>query len=671
MREDLLAIREEDVIALTNRGTLKRVQRELEKGGVEVEFVEADGELRAQWSDGILCVFGPGESLTSARCSCGSRAEVCRHLLRTLFAYQRERRSEPVELREWDPGAWPDREEFFPTRDERRARRIWNRGLVMELSRGSRPEARFHRLGHLVRFVVPDEPAAGVCDCTEESPCIHILLASQGFQKLPTGVDRGIVAVGRGEEPPDGELLERASRALGTLVEEGFSGAGSSTWSRLEGVAGELDEAGLRWMAQIVEELLVLREAYRVRSARFSAGDVLDLIGEFSLRVEVGRGDLPEGLSRYFVVGHKERGESTFGPATVLGLGSEVRMQGDAAELVALAQDTQTGRVVGISRIFEPDSSDDLPGFDELGGRRRGAIPAIRELGESRVVIEKARVTSSLRLRTGRRPVGMYGESDRWEEVRPPVRVEDLGELERRLASLPPSSLRPRRIDSGFFVCPVGEIETPRFCARTQAVRATLSDSAGSVELFHPFLHRNAGGTEALLEALRGARVLFVAGRVRPGRAGWCIEPSGVLVEEDGERRVIQPWLDSAPESAPASTLAAPSTARSEADGEQERLQRLLSEVREVLLDVTLLGREEGLRRRDSEMETAARRCGITGLQAHCGALQGLRRAMRQEASRSEFYNAFFRIARLARWCLDLSTSPEAVESDHARTRRV
>lgn len=660
MRRDLLAITEEDVVTLTNRGTLKRVQRELEKGGVEVEFTETEGALRGEWSDGIICLFGPDENLTAAQCSCGSQADICRHLLRTLFAYQAlsEGGEDSGEVESWDPGQWSEeaRAACFPDGDERRGRRIWNRGLVMELSRGGRPEARFHRLGHLVRFVIPGDPAGGVCDCTEEAPCIHVLLASWGFQKLPEADERGIVAVGRGEEEPDPELLNRAELVLGNLVEEGIAGAGASSWSRLKGVVEELDDAGLRWLAQILEELLVQREAYRKRSARFSPREVLELVGEFSLRVEVSRSDDGGGLPRFFVVGHKQRGESTFGPATVMGLGSEVRMQGEAAELLAFAQDTGTGRIVAISRIFEPDGGG-LPSFHELGSRQWGAIPSIHELGGSRTVIEKARVTSSLRLRLGRTPVGIYEPSLRWEEIRPPIRVESNAELLARLEKLPPSSLRPRQIGGGFFVCPVEEIQNPRYCIRTQAVRATLKDDSAEVELFHPYLRRNASGTEALLAALQSSKVLFVAGHVRPGPAGWSIEPTAVLLEEDDGRRVLQPWLDERPQTSEDNELVREETVRDETgdDGSDFRgLQTVLEEYRKIVADVALLGREEGRLRCAVEIDEAAARCSKAGLRAHHAALKALRQGFRPDASPAEFREGFFMSARLARWCLDL-----------------
>jgi hypothetical protein len=49
-----------------------------------------------------------------------------------------------------------------------------------------------------------------------------------------------------------------------------------------------------------------------------------------------------------------------------------------------------------------------------------------------------------------------------------------------------------------------------------------------------------------LLTALARERVVFVAGRVRQSANGLLVEPFGVVVERDGVRRMIQPWIEAA-----------------------------------------------------------------------------------------------------------------------------
>ena len=72
-RADLLALSPDDLTALTNRGTVKRAQREVEAGEVSGDVAEApDGTVTAKWSDGVTCVLPAGAVLGEGRCSCSA-----------------------------------------------------------------------------------------------------------------------------------------------------------------------------------------------------------------------------------------------------------------------------------------------------------------------------------------------------------------------------------------------------------------------------------------------------------------------------------------------------------------------------------------------------------------------------------------------------------------------
>src|ERR1044072_310498 len=95
-RDDLLHIAPDDLAALTNRGTVKRAQRELENKGVAGELSEAaDGTVTAKWSDGVTCTLPGGKTISDARCTCPA-TELCRHVVRTVLAYQRRNAAKPT-----------------------------------------------------------------------------------------------------------------------------------------------------------------------------------------------------------------------------------------------------------------------------------------------------------------------------------------------------------------------------------------------------------------------------------------------------------------------------------------------------------------------------------------------------------------------------------------------
>ena len=57
-RDDLLSLSIDDLASMTNRGTVKRAEKELAAGQLEFDIKEgSDGHLLVNWSDGIECEF--------------------------------------------------------------------------------------------------------------------------------------------------------------------------------------------------------------------------------------------------------------------------------------------------------------------------------------------------------------------------------------------------------------------------------------------------------------------------------------------------------------------------------------------------------------------------------------------------------------------------------------
>ena len=88
-RRDILSLTLDDLATLTNRGTVKRAERELDAGEVTAEIRETDdGTLLVSWSDGILCRIPAKGTLKNAVCSSGATG-ISRHVVRSVLAYQR------------------------------------------------------------------------------------------------------------------------------------------------------------------------------------------------------------------------------------------------------------------------------------------------------------------------------------------------------------------------------------------------------------------------------------------------------------------------------------------------------------------------------------------------------------------------------------------------------
>src|SRR5262249_24246778 len=88
-RADLLALSPDDLVTLTNRGTVRRGQREIDENLCTGQIHETpEGDVTVRWSDGVECRLPAGVALRNARCSCDATT-LCRHLVLSVLASQR------------------------------------------------------------------------------------------------------------------------------------------------------------------------------------------------------------------------------------------------------------------------------------------------------------------------------------------------------------------------------------------------------------------------------------------------------------------------------------------------------------------------------------------------------------------------------------------------------
>lgn len=141
-----------------------------------------------------------------------------------------------------------------------------------------------------------------------------------------------------------------------------------------------------------------------------------------------------------------------------------------------------------------------------------------------------------------------------WESLRAPVLVEDFSEIYTRLSTLPPTSLRPRRLTENFYICALANstegfvgVEAVEFSSVEQSVKAILRDFKGNqITLIHPYTHRNRAGTEALLSSLHSNSLAlrFVAGQVSLSGTGLVLVPISLVFQQGETRTVLQPWIE-------------------------------------------------------------------------------------------------------------------------------
>lgn len=554
-RPDLIALTPDDLAALANRGLVKRAQRELEAGALAAQWVEGDdGTIAATWSDGVTCTLPGGKTLKEARCDCAA-LDLCRHLLRTVLAWQ-ARQSESGETeaaapQPWNPGRIPNEliEAQVPKATRERARLVRAQGMLAEVYCAVKPSARFHCPGHSVRFPVPGDLRYSQCSCAEPAPCLHAVLAVEAFRLLPAEKISGIVSEGALDAPVVREPLDEGAACLRELFHEGLASLPSAWRDRVRRTAKACADTFLPWPAQILEELADDYDRYAARDAGFSPDAMLARCGEFLLRADAiiaGCAPVPQA----FIRGLKADRDSELGAARFIGLGASV-IEGRANTAVHVyLQELDNGHTVTVTREFNEPEAASRKLFHQLAQTVAVKDASLASLAAGQLVTQGGRRTAAGRLVIGRARAVVNPQNFAWEQLKAPLLAESFDEISARLDLLPPACFGPRRTGADFHVCPIHTIEGARFEPRTNAITATLADTAGGrAQLWHPWSLRGKIGAEALLAALQGGeRPLFVAGHVHRTSAGLAIHPAAVVFAGEGNaRRVVLPWIQAVP----------------------------------------------------------------------------------------------------------------------------
>jgi hypothetical protein len=580
-RPDLLALTPDDLAVLTNRGIVKRAQKDLDESVASAEWSEGPaGNLAVRWSDGFACDLPAGRPLAEARCTCPT-GFLCRHLVRTVLAYQRRtgdlapgpppRTTEagwvapstdqppaaaPTAHGPWDPGTISDEAlaAHYNRGEMRKARLTLDEGVLVELVRGRKPTALFHREACTLRFLVPGDPRYTHCDCADQPPCRHVPLAVWAFQRLPADREAGVVSTQTTRTPPPTDLLDAVESAVRELAEHGAAGTIAAWRDRVVRLEARCRSAELVWPAEVLGEVAEECRRYAERDARFAPEQLARLVGELLARCDAIRADtgaLPLPLVR----GSSNDRVQELENIGYTGLGCGARFVRGGVRISTYLQEIESGNVAVFEREF-PQPADKPPRpLAELAQSRvaHRVTHTFAALAISRARCAKVRRQASHRLevvnvQSGLQPLTVSPQDFRWETLRPPVLAEEFAEARARLGALPPACLRPRRVGEDFHVLAVTAAEPPAFDPVTQTVRSVLRDAAGDVAfLEHPYTTAGRQGAEALMARLSadGASLRFVSGEVRGTARGLVVHPVCLVFQGPSGRTALQPWVES------------------------------------------------------------------------------------------------------------------------------
>ena len=550
MRNDLLALGDDDLAGMTNLGTVRRARREVEDGQVSLQLSEtADGTVTTSWSDGPVCTIQGGATLAGGRCTCPAVGTICRHLLRTVIAYQRGNQAS-APSGPWDPGTITDAalELALGRPVLEAARRGLDEGLVAEVVRSRKPVVRFIGSDLAVRFLVPHDLRYVAADMEGVERDRLAAMAVLAFRQLAPGRMAGVVVSGgQSADPAQAVQAGYAVAWADQVLLLGAAGVPSAVLDHGRGLEEGLRRHGLFAIAELVAAIGSDLAQYRAQDALFAPERLAEGLGELHIRCDVIARpvqDLPLPLVRGIAPGRLgERDAGRF-----IGLGCAGRVLRRSLVLTSLVQDMDTGSLAAVVREHADPAEGDPRAAHLLAGQAFAAGVSLHAIAHGTLQSPSCRREAGGRLVLGRGRHAVTPQGFAWERLRDPVLVEDFAELRARLSALPPPCLRARSLCGDVHVLRVHEAGPAAFDPVTQTWRWRIQDAEGGVcDVEQTYQLRIAPGCAALAAALQGGRrQLFVAAEIRL-RAGQLVGvPLSVVFEDPAGRVAIMPWCDDA-----------------------------------------------------------------------------------------------------------------------------
>ena len=592
-RPDLLALNEDALVALANRGLVKRAAKET---AVAVE-IDGDGTVRGQFPDGASVVLPVGIGLAAANCSCGA-AGMCRHRIALVLAYQKESAA-PTDFRPWSPASLSDEllAAEFGERVLAAARKSYRAGFPVRLRRPTveDPIASAELPLCTVRFLVPGELGYVHTDVAAAKRDEFVVLAVWAFREAD---ERGSLEFEAGGSSDDGVDFGAALELVDQLLVDGAVNASPVQEAALRRAQRELTDRNLHWPAAAMAELVDQLGAYRSRTAEYDPARFAALITELHAR---HRATGP----RSQVLGTDERAETPLSRVRLTALGGRIRDEQSAE--VYLAGPTAVFVLRHRWEKADASVSHQVNGAAATAvAKRRVAGTTLGRLAVANVVSESAvrsasrvvRLAASRVSKTSITPIG-----DAWSELPDSILSGDFARLDRELAALPPSFVRARVEAELVRVLAVAEVQAVGYDPGSQRLDAVIADAAGATATVSAQYNRFCpAAVDVLAKALAdGPRM--IAGSVRRVRGGVVIDPcavftaDGVVVPDlaDGEPTVLadRAWAELDPVSAAiASALEVSAEAahrglRHVTDGVRTRLDQAAAGLRRVGLPRT------------------------------------------------------------------------------------
>ncbi len=586
-RPDLLALTDEVLADLTNKGTLRRARKELAKASFTVSQAE-DGTLTISADDDTSCVLFANRPFSEWTCTCLA-ATNCRHIVRAVLHYQSshddgaaetspqsasepdhspsefptEPQAETQSAAEANPGVLaPESSErtFDPASLSRevlatrlspaalrRADEIAAAGLLAHIGqvRGVTVVRIHHPTPVSVRFLLGADLNYVRCTCRDPDPCVHVAVAARAAEGRPFG-ETGLRATPGDRWQPDSKIIGSVRQAALELIRVGAEAGHRQlrgVWHRL---VARARQAQLHHVADLLEELLDELARYESRSQQFTPSRLTDLTAELLARCACLVNPDPDRIPDRLVAGSPAE-DTRVAKARLIGMGTQFTEVDDDCRLVAYLVDARSGAPMRVTKRVTDDQF--RPSWRLAGGLVSGI--SIASWGGGQVMSLGGRMFGHGDFaHTNRSAVGLPAGAI--DQLDAPFRVETIAELATQQTRLP-AVLDDRSAGTDLAACRVTGISDLHLDPGLVSLVATLLDGDGvSFQLALPISPRREASAQATWVRLRSwlerfPEVAYVAGRWRWAAQRAVVDP--LLLVGDGvpfQPHIAQPAANTA-----------------------------------------------------------------------------------------------------------------------------
>ncbi|AXR64622.1 hypothetical protein [Leptospira mayottensis] len=578
MRQDILSLSLQELEILTSKGTVNRALKDIESG-IKGEWKETeDGNIEVVWEDSVVCVLPGSVLIQEADCTCLSTG-VCRHIIRTVVAYQK-RIADYKPGVAWNPGNVTDESlrSFVSASSFAKAKSIFDSGVVVELDRTDSPFAKIHGIG-TVHFPVPNDIRYARADCKGALADQAIAIAVFAFRI--TYEEKKLVSTNIQETDISSQITNRADEIFKEIILFGLQGVGEYFKDRLSWLERSCIEEGLVWPADILSELQEEYSKYVSHDSLFDPDQVVYLLGEWFVRTDALKSNQRE-VPSLAISGDTKVYSSELLSRSLAGLGSEIQVLKKGLVVRSYFADSKSKEVLLYERFLENSSEKVIGNISIMKG------VSLLDFGKSSIISSSIKKTAAGRLQFSSKAI-LNPQTFYFDSLSAKIVSDDFHKTIRIISEKPPRSLGPRWAAENFYVFKIEQFENFYFDTVLQRFHLEVIDKNGSVaDVYLPYFGKAADGLENLKHALDNSLLHYVCGMASVMTGRLRIRPVSLVIEQNGSRKMLQPYLDPKSESSGSNFQILDRPPQ-----EMDPLKEYINELKYIISEVYLVGIEQ------------------------------------------------------------------------------